>query len=55
VGADRHDVRDYIASLSAAHPYAGLTGPEYFLPTGDPLGRQFEMGQMRHGVATATR
>lgn len=55
VGADRHDIRDYIASLSAAHPYAGVTGPEYFLPTGDPLGRQFEMGQMRHGVATATR
>jgi branched-chain amino acid transport system substrate-binding protein len=56
VGPDRHNVRDYIASLSATHPYDGLLGPEYFLPTGDPLGRQFQMGQMRNGVATlATR
>jgi branched-chain amino acid transport system substrate-binding protein len=55
VGPDRRDVRDYIGSLNATHPYDGLLGPEYFLPTGDPLGRQFQMGQMRHGVAVATR
>jgi branched-chain amino acid transport system substrate-binding protein len=53
VGPDRRDIRDYIASLTAAHPYDGITGPEYFLSTGDPLGRQFQMGQMRHGAAVA--
>jgi branched-chain amino acid transport system substrate-binding protein len=51
VGPGRADVRRYLASLTAAQPYPGLLGPEYFLPTGDPIGYKFQMGQIRHGTA----
>jgi branched-chain amino acid transport system substrate-binding protein len=53
VGSDRADVRRYLASLTAERPYPGLTGPEYFLSNGDPVGQRFQMGQMRHGTPVA--
>jgi branched-chain amino acid transport system substrate-binding protein len=50
VGPGRADVRRYLASLTAADPYPGVLGPEYFLPTGDPIGYKSQMGQIRHGT-----
>jgi branched-chain amino acid transport system substrate-binding protein len=55
VGTDRRDVRQYLASLTAARPYGGLMGPEYFLPSGDPIGHTLQMGQMRGGAVGELR
>jgi branched-chain amino acid transport system substrate-binding protein len=41
VGPDRTRVRDWLAQLSV--PFAGVTGPIRFLPTGDPAGKSITM------------
>lgn len=56
-GRDRTHVRAYLASLTAQHPFLGVTGPLYFLPDGDPGGRQFIMSRVHKGgfVGEATQ
>jgi branched-chain amino acid transport system substrate-binding protein len=41
VGPDREKVRNWLANLSL--PFAGVTGPIRFLPTGDPAGKSITM------------
>jgi branched-chain amino acid transport system substrate-binding protein len=41
VGPDRRKIRDWLANLSM--PFAGVTGPIRFLPTGDPAGKSITM------------
>jgi branched-chain amino acid transport system substrate-binding protein len=45
VGPDRERIRDWLASFSI--PYAGVTGPIRFLPTGDPAGKSITMTRVR--------
>jgi branched-chain amino acid transport system substrate-binding protein len=49
-GADRKGIRDYLASLSAARPFAGATGAIYFHADGDPVGKSVVMTRIDHGV-----
>ena len=53
-GASRRGVRDYIASLSAPHPFKGVTGSLRFLPNGDPLGQPFVMTRVHQGAYRIT-
>jgi branched-chain amino acid transport system substrate-binding protein len=46
VGPDREKIRDWLANLSV--PYAGVTGPIRFLPTGDPAGKSITMTRVQH-------
>jgi branched-chain amino acid transport system substrate-binding protein len=46
----RPEVRAYLAGLTAEHPFQGVTGPLYFLPSGDPAGRQFVMSRIHGGA-----
>ena len=48
-GRNRVGVRDYLASLSAADPFHGVTGPVYFNPAGDPIGMGFHVAQVVSG------
>jgi branched-chain amino acid transport system substrate-binding protein len=41
VGPDRKKIRDWLANLSL--PFAGVTGPIRFLPSGDPAGKSITM------------
>ena len=45
VGPDREKIRDWLANLSL--PFAGVTGPIRFLPTGDPAGKSITMTRVR--------
>jgi branched-chain amino acid transport system substrate-binding protein len=45
VGPDRERIRDWLANLPK--PYAGVTGPIQFLPTGDPAGKSITMTRVR--------
>ena len=48
-GRDRKGVRDYLASLTAADPFTGVTGPVYFNSGGDPIGMGFHVAQVVDG------
>ena len=45
VGPDRVRIRDWLANLSL--PFAGVTGPIRFLPSGDPAGKSITMTRVR--------
>jgi branched-chain amino acid transport system substrate-binding protein len=49
-GRDRRGVREYIASLSAEHPFEGVAGSIYFGESGDPLGMGFRVARVSHGA-----
>jgi branched-chain amino acid transport system substrate-binding protein len=51
-GPDRRKVRDYLASLTRANAYAGITGPAYFEDTGDPVGLRFHVLRVHNGLLT---
>ncbi len=48
----RAEVREYLAALTRTNPYHGVTGPLYFLPTGDPGERAFLMSRIHRGEFT---
>ena len=48
-GNDRQGVRDYLASLTAATAFEGVTGPVYFNENGDPIGMGFHVAQVSGG------
>jgi len=50
VGPDRARIRDYLASLTAATAYQGVSGPIAFRPDGDPMSRHVVMTQIDHGT-----
>ena len=50
VGPDRARIRDYLASLTAATAYNGVSGPIYFRPDGDPMARHVVMTQIDRGT-----
>ncbi len=52
-GSDRRGIREYIASLSAEHPFEGVTGPAYFSEGGDPQGMGFRVARVSHGSLLA--
>jgi branched-chain amino acid transport system substrate-binding protein len=49
-GHDRKGVRNYLASLDAAKPFDGVTGPAYFDKSGDPIGMGFHVAQVSGGT-----
>ena len=49
-GRDREGVRNYLASLKAANPFEGVTGPVYFNESGDPIGMGFHVAQVAGGT-----
>jgi branched-chain amino acid transport system substrate-binding protein len=49
-GRDRKAIRNYIASLSADHPFEGVAGSIYFGDSGDPLGMGFRVARVSHGA-----
>jgi branched-chain amino acid transport system substrate-binding protein len=49
-GHNRKGVRDYLASLTAAEPFEGVTGPVYFNASGDPIGMGFHVAQVVSGT-----
>ncbi|HXG71940.1 MAG TPA: ABC transporter substrate-binding protein [Gemmatimonadaceae bacterium] len=51
-GDDRKAIRDYLAGLTAATAYPGLTGPVYFEKTGDPVGIRFRVFKVQRGLLT---
>ena len=48
-GRSRTAVREYLASLDAASPFQGVTGPVYFNSDGDPIGMGFHVAQVIGG------
>jgi branched-chain amino acid transport system substrate-binding protein len=48
-GRDRAAIREYLASLSSAAPFNGVTGPVYFNKDGDPIGMGFHVAQVIDG------
>ena len=48
-GRDREGVKRYLASLKAANPFEGVTGPIYFNDSGDPIGMGFHVAQVVGG------
>ena len=48
-GRDRRGVRAYLASLTPADPFHGVTGPVYFNQNGDPIGMGFHVAQVVSG------
>jgi len=49
-GADRRNIRAYLAALTQSRPFAGITGPIAFDSLGDPAGREFVMTRMHAGA-----
>ena len=49
-GPNRAKIRDYLASLTAATAYQGVSGPIAFRPDGDPMSRHVVMTQIDHGT-----
>ena len=47
---DRRAIRDYLASLTSATAYPGVTGPISFRPDGDPVGKNVVMTRIDHGI-----
>lgn len=53
-GGSRKGVREYLASLTAATAFDGITGPVYFNRSGDPIGMGFHVVQVIGGVLTSS-
>ena len=51
-GRDRRAIRDWLAGLTEATAYRGVTGAIRFRPNGDPEGKGFVMTQVRNGAMT---
>jgi branched-chain amino acid transport system substrate-binding protein len=49
-GSDRAKIRDYLASLTAATAYQGVSGAIAFRPDGDPMSRHVVMTRIDHGT-----
>lgn len=49
-GADRGRIRAYLAALTEATAYRGVTGAVYFHPDGDPVGKNVVMTRIDRGV-----
>jgi branched-chain amino acid transport system substrate-binding protein len=49
VGTDRQKIRNYLAGLSDASAYRGVTGTIRFRPDGDPVGKNIVMTRVRRG------
>lgn len=49
-GPRRSAIRGWVASLGAEHPFAGVTGPIRFLPSGDVAGKGIVVTQVRDGA-----
>ncbi len=52
-GGSRSGVRSYLASLTAANAFEGVTGPVYFNKDGDPIGMGFHVAQVISGMLTS--
>ena len=52
-GASRAGIRSYLASLTAANAFEGVTGPVYFNKDGDPIGMGFHVAQVVSGMLTS--
>lgn len=50
VGGNRKKIRDYLASLTEASAFKGVTGAIYFRPDGDPVGKSVVMTRIDHGI-----
>jgi branched-chain amino acid transport system substrate-binding protein len=50
VGADRAKIRDYLAGLTDATAYKGITGTIRFRADGDPVGKNIVMTRVRNGA-----
>lgn len=49
VGPDRKKIRDYLAGLTDATAFHGVTGTIRFRPDGDPIGKEFVMTRVHQG------
>jgi branched-chain amino acid transport system substrate-binding protein len=50
VGSDRAKIRDYLASLTEANAYKGVTGTIRFRPDGDPVAQNLVMTRIDKGI-----
>ncbi|HEY4130108.1 MAG TPA: ABC transporter substrate-binding protein [Gemmatimonadaceae bacterium] len=50
VGPDRRKIRDYLAGLTDATAYHGVTGTIRFRPDGDPVGKSMVMTRVHQGA-----
>ena len=50
VGPDRVKIRQYLASLSGAGPFNGVTGKIRFGSDGDPIGKGIVMTRVKRGA-----
>jgi branched-chain amino acid transport system substrate-binding protein len=50
VGPDRKKIRDYLAGLTEASAYHGVTGTIRFRADGDPIGKEFVMTRVHQGA-----
>ena len=50
VGADRAQIRNYLANLTEASAYRGVTGVIRFRPDGDPIGKGIVMTRVHRGA-----
>ncbi|HEX7122750.1 MAG TPA: ABC transporter substrate-binding protein, partial [Gemmatimonadaceae bacterium] len=55
VGPSRTKVRDWLAGLTSATAFAGVTGPIYFDLQGDVVGKEVVMTRVRRGELTVDR
>lgn len=55
VGPSRTRVRDWLAGLTSATAFAGVTGPIYFDLQGDVVGKEVVMTRVRQGALTVDR
>lgn len=51
-GPNRRAIRDYLAGLTAATAYPGLTGRLWFEKSGDPVGIRFKVLRVQNGLLT---
>jgi branched-chain amino acid transport system substrate-binding protein len=49
-GRDRKRIRDYVADLSARHPFQGVSGPIRFKRDGDPVGIGILITRIQRGA-----
>ena len=50
VGPNRTRIRDYLAGLTAATEFHGVTGTIRFRPDGDPIGKFIRMTRVHQGA-----
>jgi branched-chain amino acid transport system substrate-binding protein len=55
VGADRKKIRDYLAGLTEATAFHGVTGTIRFRADGDPIGKEFVMTRVHQGALQVER